>query len=89
MWLRVRNCGTWPTGCPFDRLFAHSSSQSEPSRRTLKNPYTERTEEALSITEFLCASLFSVSVKLCVQNGNFFSALLEGIDGLLNDRVFL
>ena len=48
----------------------------------MKNWITEHAEETQSITrtavrEFLSVSLCAISVKLCVPNLDFFSALLE------------
>ncbi len=45
----------------------------------MKNPYTEYTEETQSFTEYFSVCLRVISVKLCVQNGGFFSSLLVHI----------
>ena len=42
----------------------------------MKNPYTEYTEKTRSFTEYFSVCLCVISVKLCVQNGGFFSSLL-------------
>jgi hypothetical protein len=49
------------------------------TRRALKNPYTEGTEETQSITEHFSVPLCAISVELCVPERDFFSTLLGQI----------